>query len=71
MHGALAGGMLRGILGGGDTPWEEVEAQGLRCAHEVMADLVARLFHGPAMFAMLVTVGVAVAPHAIYAATMA
>jgi hypothetical protein len=69
LHHALAGGMLRGLLEEGETPWQDVEQQGLVRSQEVVGDLVARLFHGPALFAMLATIAAAVAPHAIVAAT--
>jgi hypothetical protein len=66
LHGVLVGGLLRGLLGRNEASWDDVEGQGLGRATLVVGDLIARLFHGPALLAMLITVAVAVAPHAVF-----
>jgi len=66
IHGALVGGLLRSMVSEvDDASWEQVEVQGLRVAREAVGDMVARMFHGPAVIAMVLTVVAAAAPHAL------
>jgi hypothetical protein len=66
IHGALTAGLLRSMVGAvDDASWEQVEVQGLRVAREAVGDMVARMFHGPAVIAMVITIAAAAAPHAL------
>lgn len=68
LHAALAGGLLRGLVGRDSASWDNVEEQGLLRAQEVVADLVARLFHGPALVVLFATALGAVLPQLIHTA---
>ena len=60
VHRALSDGLLRSMMGsvdrGDDAAWQDVERAGLRRAGEAVGDIVARMFHGPALICLAITV---------------
>jgi hypothetical protein len=73
IHGALAGGMLRALLGKSESAaaaahWAEVEEIGQARATEAMAELIRGMIQGPTPLITLVSGLLALLPHALYAA---
>ena len=54
--------MLRVSLRRDAASWSDVEADGLEWVDDSLAERVARLFHGPALAAMFVTIAAVLLP---------
>ncbi len=67
LHRVFVGEALRVVVTTEAATWEDVEAVGLARVQEGLTDLIARLYHGPALLVMYSTVAVAVLPHVLIA----